>query len=106
MRIMAVDTAVQTLAAPAKFAHAQETHAAPFAKPTRHVSDLIWIMIVMGFVIVLIGSFLVLAATLVVFKGSVHADAMVGIFTTVVGFLAGLVTPSPGQGRSAASTRE
>jgi hypothetical protein len=51
-------------------------------------------MIVSGFVIVLVGSFFALTA-LLFFKTSANADALLAVFTSVVGFLAGLVTPSP-----------
>jgi hypothetical protein len=74
-------------------------------RPSNPVRDYLWQIIVWSFAIVLVGSFLMIAAD-VLFpywfiqtgegkdRGA-SAQLMLTIFTSVVGFLAGLFTPSP-----------
>lgn len=70
--------------------------------PGRTVMDAIWLMIVTSFVIVLVGSFLALAALLLI-KDKPDVQTLVTVFTTTVGFLAGLITPTPGSSHSGGS---
>jgi hypothetical protein len=58
--------------------------------PAQEAADRIWRIIVTAFAIVLVGSFLALAP---IATGT--DDAMLTVFTTAAGFLAGLLSPSP-----------
>jgi len=61
---------------------------------TRHT---LWLIVILGFVIVLVGSFAILAGSLFFEppEGATSSQLMLTVFTTVVGFLAGLFSPSP-----------
>jgi len=61
---------------------------------TRHT---LWLIVICGFVIVLVGSFAILAGSLFFEppEGATSSQLMLTVFTTVVGFLAGLFSPSP-----------
>ncbi len=60
----------------------------------RKVTDIIWMVIVISFVIILVGSFIALTAA-VFLSSSLSNDPLITIFTTAVAFLAGLLAPSP-----------
>ncbi|GAC1404345.1 MAG: hypothetical protein NVSMB49_22740 [Ktedonobacteraceae bacterium] len=66
--------------------------------PGQKASDTLWLIVVLSFAIVLVGAFLSLAIGVLVFKKST-ADAelqiLLTVFTSAVGFLAGLLTPGP-----------
>ena len=68
--------------------------------PTSKANDVLWIMIVSCFVLVMLGSAFVLASTVTTeIKAGVtyvtKGETILTIFTTVVAFLAGLLSPSP-----------
>jgi len=67
--------------------------------PDATTVNLIWRVIVGAFVLALLGAVAVLAYNAVAQKPT--AEVLVTIFTTAVGFLAGLLTPSPAQNRQA-----
>ncbi len=56
--------------------------------PHPSIVNHLWLIVIVAFAIVLVGSFLTLAWT-------AEPDVMLTIFMSVVGFLAGLFTPSP-----------
>jgi uncharacterized membrane protein YozB (DUF420 family) len=66
--------------------------------PGQKASDRLWLIIVSGFAIVLVGAFLSLAIGVLVLNKSA-ADAalqiLLTVFTSAVAFLAGLLTPGP-----------
>jgi hypothetical protein len=62
-------------------------------KPTQTVNDRIWLIMIVGFVIVLVGSFLAVASAVLFKPGT--ADSLLTVFTTVAGILAALLAPSP-----------
>ena len=57
----------------------------------------VWKIVIWAFSIVLVGSFLTLAISVFVppAKGGTTGQTILTVFTTVVGFLAGLFSPSP-----------
>lgn len=61
------------------------------------IRDWLWLIIISGFAIVLVGSFLTLAISVFVAspERSTSAQMILTVFTAVVGFLAGLFAPSP-----------
>ena len=64
--------------------------------PRRATADLLWVVVVVAFAIVLVGSFATIAAS--VFVGArdpATAQTVLSLFTAVVGFLAGLFAPAP-----------
>jgi phospholipase C len=66
--------------------------------PGKQTNDYIWIIIVVGFAIVLVGG--AAALTVAVFykgDGTLSGDLLLTIFTTSAAFLAGLLAPSPSQ---------
>ncbi len=66
------------------------------AGPTDKVRDWIWLIAVAAFAIVLVGSFITLAISVfVTVPGGTSAQLILTVFTSVVGFLAGLFAPSP-----------
>lgn len=68
-----------------------------FVDPSKEVIDRIWTIAIVAFAIVLVGSFLTLALS--TFREPQNENApqlMLTMFTAVLGFLAGLFTPSPG----------
>ncbi len=66
------------------------------APPTQKVRDKLWMIVVVGFAIVLVGSFLTLAiGVFIATSGTVKPELVLTMFTSVVGFLAGLFVPSP-----------
>jgi len=75
----------------------------PIPAPDRDVTDTIWLIIIVAFAIVLVGSFITLAASVVLpvsLKSDANPQIILTIFTTVTGFLAGLFTTSPFQSSS------
>lgn len=75
----------------------------PIPAPDRDVTDKIWLIIIVAFAIVLVGSFITLAASVVLpvsLKSDANPQIILTIFTTVTGFLAGLFTTSPFQASS------
>ena len=68
--------------------------------PTGWVSSAIWLIIVVAFALVMVGAAYVLGAgvTSKLDAGATYAtksDTVITVFTTVVAFLAGLLSPSP-----------
>lgn len=68
--------------------------------PTPPANDRIWLLIVGAFALVMVGSaavlgFGVFSQVLDVTKQITKSDTILTVFTTVVGFLAGLLAPSP-----------
>jgi hypothetical protein len=64
------------------------------------MKDRIWLIIVSAFAFVMIGSAMVLGIGVFIgvsdaAKQLTKADTILTVFTTVVGFLAGLLSPSP-----------
>ncbi len=78
----------------------QETvlNQAGIKSPDQKSSDRLWLIIVLSFAIVLVGTFLSLAFGVLVLRKSA-ADAelqiLLTMFTSAVAFLAGLLTPGP-----------
>jgi hypothetical protein len=65
-------------------------------KPSMKMRDKLWLIVVIAFAIVLIGSFATLAfGVFVNAQGKVTPELILTMFTSVVGFLAGLFVPSP-----------
>jgi hypothetical protein len=72
--------------------------AGAISPPSQPMANVIWILIVTGFVLVLIGSStLLLIGVIFLGKTADNVQVVVTVFTAVVAFLAGLVTPSPTQ---------
>lgn len=65
----------------------------PLGSPGQWARDTLWIIVVASFAIVLVGSFATLAAG--VSGNQVKPELILTMFTSVVGFLAGLFVPSP-----------
>jgi hypothetical protein len=64
--------------------------------PEGKVRDIIWLIVICGFVFVLVLSFLAIAFTVIYFPKEESARQIIlTIFTSAVGFLAGLMAPSP-----------
>jgi hypothetical protein len=64
----------------------------------------LWKLVVWAFSIVLVGSFATLAVGVFLKPdGTVRPELILSLFTSVVGFLAGLFVPSPGQAQRQAS---
>ena len=64
--------------------------------PTDGARDRLWLIVVCAFAIVLVGSFTALAVGVFVpASGKVTPELILTMFTSVVGFLAGLFVPSP-----------
>ena len=68
--------------------------------PTPRANDTIWLVVVVSFAVVMVGAVVVLGIG--VFSNMAdgktqitRSDTMLTVFTTVVGFLAGLLAPSP-----------
>ncbi len=60
--------------------------------PGQAVADRLWLLIAAGFIFVLVGSFISLAAATFL---RVPNELLLTVFTTVAAFLAGLLAPSP-----------
>lgn len=71
----------------------------PIGQPGDKARDRLWLLVVGAFVIVLVGSFGTLAYA--VFNppdsDKVKPELILSLFTSVVGFLAGLFVPAPGR---------
>ena len=68
--------------------------------PTSPTNDRIWLVVVASFALVMVGAVVVLGlgvfgTTQDAAKQITKSDTMLTVFTTVVGFLAGLLAPSP-----------
>src|SRR5262249_20670423 len=61
--------------------------------PSQNITNIIWLVVVIGFVIVFIGSFATMAYYYT--TQNTNLDKMLTVFTTVSAFLAGLLAPSP-----------
>lgn len=61
--------------------------------PSQGMTDKIWMIVVIGFVIVFVGAFLTMAYYYA--NKDINLDKMLTVFTTVSAFLAGLLAPSP-----------
>ena len=65
-------------------------------KPSDKIRDVLWIIVIAAFAVVLVGSFSTLAwGVFHATTGSVKPELILTMFTSVIGFLAGLFTPSP-----------
>ena len=66
-------------------------------KPSSSTRNVLWLIVIWGFVIVLVGSFFTLAVSVFVAppENATSGQLILTIFTSVVGFLAGLFAPSP-----------
>jgi hypothetical protein len=62
--------------------------------PSASIRDQLWLIVVIAFGLVLVGSFLTLAVG-VFYKEKTSPELILTMFTSVVGFLAGLFVPSP-----------
>ena len=62
-------------------------------EPALWVTNYIWIMVISAFIIAFI--FTIISIGFGVFRGTLNSDALITVFTTAVGFLAGVLTPSP-----------
>jgi hypothetical protein len=81
-----------------KQAVVEQASAGSIGSPDGKTSDTLWLIIVLSFAIVLVGTFVSLAiGVLVLGKSSANAELQIllTMFTGVVAFLAGLLTPSP-----------
>ncbi len=72
----------------------------PLPPPSDTITNTIWLIIVISFSLVMVGSALVLGvgvfSTIPKDSGLISKpDTLLTVFTTVVGFLAGLISPSP-----------
>ena|SRR6266480_5369197 len=75
-----------------------EQASAGLRPPDGKTSDTLWLIIIFSFAIVLVGTFLSLAiGVLVLGKSAANAELQIllTMFTGVVAFLAGLLTPGP-----------
>jgi hypothetical protein len=65
--------------------------------PPEEAKKTLWLIVISGFAIVLVGSFLTLAISVFVApaQGATSGQLILTVFTSVVGFLAGLFAPSP-----------
>jgi hypothetical protein len=79
----------------------QQESIAGFPLPTdEKVRASLWRLVVWAFAIVLVGSFATLATGVFLpAQGTVTPELILSLFTSVVGFLAGLFIPSPAQNR-------
>jgi hypothetical protein len=84
--------ALQRMSEPDRVAVAQRTGLGP---PGRHVTNTIWLVVIVTFCIVLLSSFATLAYTVI---RSINGASLLTVFTTVTAFLAGLLSPSPAGG--------
>ncbi|GMV51985.1 hypothetical protein FBQ96_00945 [Nitrospirales bacterium NOB] len=67
------------------------------AGPGEKTRDSLWLVVVSAFAFVLVGSFISIATAMFVAvpQGAVKPELVLTMFTSVVGFLAGLFVPSP-----------
>jgi hypothetical protein len=70
---------------------------AVFGPPSGGIRDWLWVVVIGGFTLVLVGSFVTLAVGVFAesHPGGVKPELILSMFTNVVGFLAGLFVPSP-----------
>lgn len=68
-------------------------------QPSRQVTDMVWIVIVISFALILVGGFVTLAMAVFTY-GKLSGDLLLTVFTTAAAFLAGLLAPSPTQAKS------
>ncbi|HYX24782.1 MAG TPA: hypothetical protein VFC23_11565 [Thermoanaerobaculia bacterium] len=61
--------------------------------PSQKTTDNIWMIVVIGFVVVLVGAFAAMAWYYA--NKDINLDKMLTVITTVSAFLAGLLAPSP-----------
>jgi len=80
---------------------AGEIQAAGLPPPGGKTRDLLWLVVVSAFAFVLAGSFISIATAMFVTvpQGGVKPELVLTMFTSVVGFLAGLFVPSPSGNR-------
>jgi hypothetical protein len=66
-------------------------------EPSDGVRDRLWLIVIAAFAVVLVGSFITLAISVFVApsSGGTSGQIILTMFTSVVGFLAGLFAPSP-----------
>ncbi len=76
-----------------------------FGPPSRSTRDILWLVVVVSFAIVMVGSFATMAIS--AFYPSTNATGIQIVLTTfssVVSFLAGLFTPNPMDSRNTAGS--
>ncbi len=66
---------------------------ATLAQPGRAINDKLWLIVISSFCAVFVGSFITLA--IAVFLEKSDYQVLLTVFTSIVGFLAGLFAPSP-----------
>jgi hypothetical protein len=71
-------------------------------RPTLFITNWIWLIVVCAFVLVLVGAFVTLALSMFVKTTSAQTQTILTMFTSVAGFLAGLIAPSPVSGQQGA----
>jgi hypothetical protein len=92
----AINMAIQAQPEPERAKLAQQVSSIAMAPPTPRVRDKLWLIVVAGFATVLVGSFATLAiGVFLPAAGKVTPELVLTMFTSVVGFLAGLFVPSP-----------
>ncbi len=74
---------------------AQQALEPPLSPPDDNTTRYLWVIVVVAFAIVLVGSFLTLAMSVFLPHTEATLQMMLTVFTSVVGFLGGLFTPSP-----------
>ncbi len=72
----------------------QQDVARELTHPNGGTTNYLWLIVISAFAIVLVGTFLTLAISVFVGDGT-SPELILTLFTSVVGFLAGLFTPSP-----------
>jgi len=96
-RSSAIKDAVTSLPAEAQKKVIQELRG--IGSPGDSTRDKLWLIVILGFAIVLVGSFLTIAVGMFISPSSgdmkTKPELVLTIFTSVVGFLAGLFVPSP-----------
>jgi hypothetical protein len=68
-------------------------------RPSRQITDMVWMIIVISFALILIGAFVTLALAVFAY-GKLSGDLLLTVFTTAAAFLGGLLVPSPIQAKS------
>ena len=92
----AIKSAIQAQPEPERKSLAKQVSAGAMPPPTDGARDRLWLIVVCAFAIVLVGSFTALAVGVFLpASGKVTPELILTMFTSVVGFLAGLFVPSP-----------
>lgn len=107
-KAVALRGVISALSAPERAVIAKEL-ASVLNPPTDKIRDMIWIIIIGAFALVLVWAAFVLGLGVFtqsqdVAKQVTRTDTILTVFTTVVGFLAGLLSPSPVGSKSGANS--